>query len=348
MSAVTAIRRMKASWARILRETQGMSSIVWTRGQDGILALCDALLHEHDGDSARMEFSSWAPEGADVQRLAAWCDSTRLESAAWHVDQSFESRGPEFARVLRSRFGPDCIRPGKLHWKGITLSGTDWKVGALTSASLDAARRLEWTAISEDPRFVQAIQDSLDAGSTCAPMPDSADTDLGQLFVTDPGTDSIHVLEGLIDSGNPQPLTIGVWTVSTVMIDRVRALLDSGLVSSVRWLVDGSMSRSRSNAGSVIDRLRDRFGDDAIRCCSIHGKFWRLGSVTCLTSANLNRNPRAESFLISHDPEVAAQVDAITGIVWDRQKSGEYGRSALKVNRVIEGRGSGPYMARLL
>ncbi len=98
----------------------------------------------------------------------------------------------------------------------------------------------------------------------------------------------------------------------------------------------------RGNPAPALRRLRDVFGDDRIRGCSVHGKFWRYGEQTCLTSANLNGNPRVESHVTTMDPGVARATDGLMDLVWARQLPGDgfiRGRG-LRVNRTLSRMGS--------
>lgn len=337
------LRRTRSSWPEILRQGRfgrGSSLAVWTTGQGGTLDLVDALLRVIDGP-AGLELSIWSGEGADVRAVEAWVRRARLTRARWVVDRSFEGRDPKLAGILQSRFPGSIEAAGRLHFKAILLTSADWTIAALTSASLDPASRLEHWVISDDPGFVGIVGDALDAAVAGDPMPEAVVTRAGTVGFSNPGVDSIDFLRGFVDDAPGGDLTIGVWTCSVAHLARVRHWLDEGLVGSVRWLVDASMVRGTPRA--ALQALRDQFGDDAIRGCSLHGKFWRYGDLTCLTSANLNANPRAESYVFAVSADLGAATDALVDLVWERQKPGAAwlrGRG-LRVNRAIRGRGSG-------
>ncbi len=300
-----------ARWPDLLRQAEfgrGRQFVAVTMGQGGSLDLVDALLRLVDGPE-HLVFSMWSFEGADLRRVEAWCDRAALVSARWVVDESAPGRHPEGFEILRRRFG-ECFRTARMHAKFILLSGGGWNIVALTSASLDPARRLEHWWVSDDPelfRFVSGVA----AGRNLSPVPIGVPlVGFERIGFSDGSWSFVDLLERLIVPGDP--VTVASWTVNPAHVERVYAA-DPG---SVRWLVDASMKRGRT--GRFLEALRDRAGDQNIRGCSVHGKFARVGCWSILTSANLNPNPRTEQFIVSRDPRLARLLDGLVGEVWNR------------------------------
>ncbi|MFM7521296.1 MAG: site-specific integrase [Planctomycetota bacterium] len=84
-------------------------------------------------------------------------------------------------------------------------------------------------------------------------------------------------------------------------------MIAGGTVTRARWLVDLTFVR---RCPQLAARIREAFGDDAIRVTRNHAKFAIVHNdtwnVVCRTSMNLNHNPRLEDFTVAHDPELAA------------------------------------------
>ena len=311
-------------------------------GQDGSLGLVDALLGYLEGPAV-LQFSIWAGEGADVRAVEQWVERSRLTGARWIVDRSFEGRDPYLAEILRKRFGKGCIQTARMHAKAILLTGIGWRVAAVTSASLDPARRLEHWVISDEAAFVKRVGSALTAATEGQPQATRAAQcgPAGRLRFSNPGMDSVGMVEYMVRERPGEDLSIGTWCCSIAHLERVHRLLERGRVRSVRWLVDASMVRG--NPREALNRLREVFGDECIRGCSVHGKFVRYGPWTRLTSANLNGNPRIESHVTFSDPAVASATDALLDLVWERQAPGDgfvKGRG-LRINRVLARKGSG-------
>ena len=305
-----------ASWPIVLRMAgfgRGRSFVALTMGQAGSLDLVDALLRRIDGP-ADLVFSMWNLEGADLRRVQAWCDRVRLRSALWVVDESAPRRHPEGFEVLRRRFGEGCFRVGKMHAKFILLQGDGWRIVALTSASLDPARRLEHWWVADDPELFEFVS-GVAAGGNLSPEPVGVPlVGFERIGFSDGSWSFVDLVERLVVPGDA--VTVASWTVNPAHVERVYAAAPG----RVRWLVDASMRRGR-NAG-FLARLRDLAGDENIRGASVHGKFCRVGCWSVLTSANLNPNPRVEQYVVSRDPALAGLLDGLVGEVFERQSPG--------------------------
>lgn len=112
----------------------------------------------------------------------------------------------------------------------------------------------------------------------------------------------IEFMHALVAQTGPAHTIISTWTAAGGDIAEAHAFLESGRLLSTRWLVDFTFARRRP---AFCGQLRALFGLDAIRVTRTHCKFfcaWNdAWAVTVLTSANLNRNPRCENFLVIED-----------------------------------------------
>jgi hypothetical protein len=132
----------------------------------------------------------------------------------------------------------------------------------------------------------------------------------------------IDIIHHCLDTIGPGAhLQLSTWTAANADISTVLDLCNSGKVASARWLVDLTFNR---RSPELAQRIRDVFGDDAIRVAKNHAKFALLSAgdwkLVIRTSMNLNFNPRFENFQLAHDPELWHFHDAILSEVWQRQK----------------------------
>ncbi len=160
---------------------------------------------------AVLTFSIWSGEGADVRQVEQWVRRSKLVSARWIVDRSFEGRDADLARILRRRFGRGCIYPARVHAKCIVLTSPGWRVAAVTSASLDRATRLEHWVISDRQDFVFGVESALDAAVDGRAMPRPRGCGpAGRLAFSNPGEDSIERIEAAVEAAPGRDLEIGV------------------------------------------------------------------------------------------------------------------------------------------
>jgi hypothetical protein len=128
------------------------------------------------------------------------------------------------------------------------------------------------------------------------------------------------LIEAILGKTGPAQLSISTWTAAHASVERMLELLDSGQITSCRWLVDQTFVR---RAPALTAQIRKKFGDDAIRVTKTHAKFATITNdewkVALRSSMNLNQNPRLESFQVGHDPELCAFLDAALDDIWRRQ-----------------------------
>lgn len=128
------------------------------------------------------------------------------------------------------------------------------------------------------------------------------------------------LLVAILAKTGPAALAISTWTAAVTDISKMMSLLESGQITSCRFLVDQTLPR---RTPALAAQIRKLFGDDAIRVTKTHAKFATLVNdewqVALRSSMNLNQNPRLESFQVGHDPELCAFLTAALDDIWRRQ-----------------------------
>jgi hypothetical protein len=130
----------------------------------------------------------------------------------------------------------------------------------------------------------------------------------------------IEVINHVIDQIGKCFLSISTWTADKGDVTTVLDLVNGGRITGSRWLMDLSFNRRRPE---ISHRVRTVFGDNAVRVAQNHAKFVLLHNeewkIVCMTSMNLNYNPRFENFLLRHDPALFDFHQAILDEIWKRQ-----------------------------
>lgn len=130
----------------------------------------------------------------------------------------------------------------------------------------------------------------------------------------------LDIITHVTHKTGPCHLDISTWTAAKTDVQAVCDWLNSGHITSARWLVDLTFQRRTPEIATQIRRL---FGDDAIRVAQNHCKLSVLTnaewSVVIQTSMNLNFNPRFENFTLQHDPELASFYTQLFDEIWTRQ-----------------------------
>ncbi len=122
----------------------------------------------------------------------------------------------------------------------------------------------------------------------------------------------INAILACLAKTGPADLTIATWTAAEKEIEILEQLRTDGVIKSLKWLIDFSFQARKLRA---VILLRARFGDNTIRVSSVHSKFitirnsiWQL---TIITSANLNKNLRLETFQIVQSDQLAAFYESV-------------------------------------
>jgi len=122
----------------------------------------------------------------------------------------------------------------------------------------------------------------------------------------------IELITHILDATGPAHVTISTWTAAGADLAHTHQLLADGRITTARWLVDFSFP---SRQPAYCSQLRERFGDDSIRCTANHAKFVLIRndswSIAIRTSMNLNLNRRLESYEISDDAELCDWLETV-------------------------------------
>lgn len=131
----------------------------------------------------------------------------------------------------------------------------------------------------------------------------------------------IDLLESMFKITGPAALTVSTWTAAKTDITTVLDFVEAGHCTTARWLVDFTFQH---RSPELAARIREVAGHDAIRLGKNHAKFFMMRNaewnVICLTSMNLNFNPRFENFMLRDDKEMCDFHDAILDEIWTKQK----------------------------
>lgn len=133
----------------------------------------------------------------------------------------------------------------------------------------------------------------------------------------------LDLIAAVLDQIGAASVTVSTWTPGAKEMDAVAALLDSGLVTDFRLLLDRSFATRHPE---YVARIHAALGPEAIRQTRTHAKFaliaagaWR---VTIRTSMNFNRNPRFEQFDLDDDPAIYAFFEAAVAELYEKTPAG--------------------------
>ena len=142
--------------------------------------------------------------------------------------------------------------------------------------------------------------------------------------LTDGTWSMIDAIRELLRHTGPADLVVSTWTAAGSNIIDAERMLRSQAIRSLRLVVDRSFLTRQPKYCETARRL---FGDDAIRVWSSHAKFCLiLGNdvkILYLTSANLNKNPRIESFSIFQSDTLCADYLTLVDDLYRMQAPGE-------------------------
>lgn len=149
----------------------------------------------------------------------------------------------------------------------------------------------------------------------------------------------VDALEAMLERTGPCDLTISTWTIGLASIARLSTLLGAGKMRSMRVCVDRSFE---SRHPKYVAAVRDLVGARGVRCWNSHAKFViaadgeRLSAVMA-TSANMNTNPRIESYAVACDPALVRGYGALIDRLWREQGDGEgFGAAARNARKHTE------------
>jgi hypothetical protein len=137
----------------------------------------------------------------------------------------------------------------------------------------------------------------------------------------------------------PANVTIWTWTIADYEVEAMEGLMARNELTSGRLIIDASADRRN---GVMIEKWRQRFGDDAVRICKNHAKIARLWNddfrLLLRGSMNLNFNPRFEQLDVTEGGEDFDLVDRIENElpVLGRKWSNAQAESATGVSKAFE------------
>lgn len=135
----------------------------------------------------------------------------------------------------------------------------------------------------------------------------------GQFSLTD-------MIEAILQKTGPAALSISTWTAASASVQSMLELLQTGQITSCRWLVDTTFVR---RVPALVAQIRKEFGDDTIRVTRTHAKFATVTNadwkIAIRSSMNLNQNPRLESYELGHDRQMCAWLEQVLADVWANQ-----------------------------
>jgi hypothetical protein len=141
---------------------KGMELYILTYGQFSLVNALIAII-EQTGP-ADVIVSTWTAGIRDIEEAAWLVGDNQARSLRFLVDRSFVKRQPGYARSMRQRFGPDCIRSCHTHAKFLVVHNAEWSISVRTSMNLNANPRLEHMDLSDDPalcRFLIQVTDDI-------------------------------------------------------------------------------------------------------------------------------------------------------------------------------------------
>lgn len=130
-----------------------------------------------------------------------------------------------------------------------------------------------------------------------------------EIFLLNKGQFSLSdVLLFLLDQVGPSKVYLATWTAAGADLAHTKALLDSGMITGMQWMLDSSFPQRQP---AYFRQLRELFSDENVCVVKTHCKFAVIEAecgrrLALRTSANLNLNKRIESFEISEDEELAS------------------------------------------
>jgi hypothetical protein len=139
----------------------------FTMGQFSLMELLLASL-DRTGP-ADVDVSVWTAADSDLRDAYTLIESGKIRKFRLLVDQSFETRQPDYCKTLRQLFGDKCVRIAKIHAKCAVLTNSMWDLSIRTSMNLNRNTRWEQFEMSNDPSlaaFIRGIFDQTFAGES--------------------------------------------------------------------------------------------------------------------------------------------------------------------------------------
>ena len=136
----------------------------------------------------------------------------------------------------------------------------------------------------------------------------------------------VEILDVLLDFTGPADLTVSTWTAAAGDASFLGSWAAQDRIKRSRWIVDYSFP-SRRGGEQALRAIIGRFGPDSVRITRTHAKFALLRgvarSVACLTSMNLNQNPRFEYFHCTCDARLIEGLSDMVDEIWSTPSAAE-------------------------
>ena len=127
----------------------------------------------------------------------------------------------------------------------------------------------------------------------------------------------------MADAVGPSDVVVSSWTIGTVDLSKHERYLRYGNFRTLRLLVDYSFEARQPKYCATMRRM---FGDESIRIWNSHAKFVIMTGgkfdILYLTSANMNQNPRIESYSVFCDSDLAHEYLAMVDEFFELQQPG--------------------------
>lgn len=149
----------------------------------------------------------------------------------------------------------------------------------------------------------------------------------------------LDLIQATLEVTGPADVAIATWSAGFYDVDAAERFRDSGMIRSIRFVMDSSGKRGQATVGDVAEI----FGESSVRATRSHAKFALVSNdewdVLITSSMNLNLNPRCEQFEMTDDAQRAAVfhefVDAVfsdlpEGARGDRQLPGLFDVEAVQ------------------
>lgn len=145
----------------------------------------------------------------------------------------------------------------------------------------------------------------------------------------------IELIAAVLAQTGPADLFISTWTAAGSDLTDANALLESGLIRRLRFLVDHTFQRRKP---AFAAKIRELFGPESVRVTRNHAKFILVENdqwnIVVKTSMNLNFNPRLEDFDIQDDPRLAGFLRGLMDEIFKKRKASDMmDASCLNENR---------------
>lgn len=135
----------------------------------------------------------------------------------------------------------------------------------------------------------------------------------------------MDAVEAILEKTGPADVALSTWTAGGADLSRSAEHLHNGHIRSMRFVCDCSFGQRQPG---YLAKLRELFGDDAIRTTRTHAKFAVLTNdswqVAVRTSMNLNENPRLESIEVSDDPVLAGFLLSVVDELFAEESVGDF------------------------